>query len=101
MPKKLNTLKVWPNPFHALDADGRPAGVLPYEPEGNGVTTFDARRFVGAMVDAEILQKFPPGDARQAVQRTWFKFQDDVSEVRCSPYYQHAIARGEIFAADK
>ena len=98
MPKR--TLLVWPNPFHALDHEGRPAGVLPYEPEGNGVTTFDDRRFVGAQLKAEVLQKFPRGDAREPVQKTWFEFSDEPVTVKNTAYYAHAIARGEIFAAD-
>lgn len=99
MPKR--TLLVYPNPFHAIDHEGRPAGVLPLEPEGDGVTTFDDRRFVGATLKAEILQKFPRGDARQSVQRTTFDFSDEPVEVRNTPYYRMAIARGEILAADK
>lgn len=99
MPKQ--TLLVYPNPFHALDHEGRPACVLPYEPEGNGVTTFDDRRFVGANLKSEILEKFPQGDARESRQRTWFDFTAEAVRVRNTAYYQHAIARGEIFAADE
>lgn len=94
------TLLVWPNPFHAVDHEGKPAGVLPYEPVGNGVTTFDERRFVGALLKSEVLQKFPRGDARENVQRTWFEFADEAVRVPSTPYYKAAIARGEIFAAD-
>lgn len=95
------TLLVWPNPFHALDHEGRPAGVLPYEPEGNGTTTFDDRRFVGAQLKSEITQRFPRGDARQSIQRTWFEFTDVAIRVKNTAYYSQAIARGEIFAADE
>lgn len=94
------TLLVWPNPFHAVDHEGRPAGVLPYEPVGDGVNTFDDRRFIGAMVKAEILQKFNAGDGRQTVQRTGFVYADEPVRVSDTAYYRHAIARGEIFAAD-
>jgi hypothetical protein len=95
------TLLVWPNPFHQLDAEGRPAGVLPYEPVGNGINTFDDRRFVGATLKAELIETFPRGDARTNVQRTWFEYFDEPSKVPATPYYKQAIARGEIFAADE
>lgn len=94
------TLLVWPNPFHAVDHEGHPAGILPYEPMGDGVNTFDDRRFIGAMVKAEVIQKFAPGDGRQSVQRTGFVYADEPIRVHDSAYYRHAIARGEIFAAD-
>lgn len=96
----MRTMLVWPNPFHAVDHTGRPACVLSYEPEGNGVDTFDDRRFVGASLKATILQKFAPGDARQTVQRTTFEYADEPTKVPATAYYKHAIARGEIFAAD-
>ncbi len=95
------TLLVWPNPFHALDHEGRPAGVLSYEPTGDGSRTFDARRFVGATLQAKITQKAIEGTAQQSLQRTWFEYLEEPTEVTATPYYKHAIARGEIFAANK
>lgn len=98
---KLQTLKVWPNPFHALDHEGVPCALLPYEPEGDGVTTFDDRRFVGAHLQAKITQTFQRGDARHAIQRTSVKYTNEEVTVRNTAYYAHAILRGEIFAADE
>lgn len=98
---KPRTLLVWPNPFHALDHEGRPAGVLSYEPTGNGSTTFDSRRFIGADLKATILEKAIVGTAQQSMQRTWFEYLSEPVTVPESPYYKHAIARGEIFAADE
>lgn len=97
---KSRTLLVWPNPFHALDHEGHPAGVLSYEPTGDGVKTFDARRFIGATLESRITAKAIEGTAQQSMQRTWFKYLDEPTEVPETPYYKHAIARGEIFAAD-
>lgn len=97
---KPRTLLVYPNPFHALDHEGHPAGVLSYEPTGDGVKTFDSRRFIGASLQSHILDKAIEGTAQQTTQRTWFDYNDDPIEVPESPYYKHAIARGEIFAAD-
>lgn len=94
------TLKVWPNPFRHVDHRGQPCGVLPYEPEGDGVITFDARRFVGATLQATILQKFPEGDARQTVQDTSFVFSDEPTTVRDSAYYRSAVKNGELLPAD-
>lgn len=98
---KPRTLLVWPNPFHALDHEGHPAGVLSYEPTGDGVKTFDSRRFIGATLQSKILEKAVEGTAQQTMQRTWFEFTEEVVEVPESAYYKHAIARGEIFAADE
>lgn len=97
---KPRTLLVWPNPFHALDHEGRPAGVMSYEPTGDGVTTFDSRRFIGASLQSHILEKAIVGTAQQTMQRTWFDYLDEPVEVPESAYYKHAIARGEIFAAN-
>lgn len=98
--KILRTLRVYPNPYHHLDHEGRPCGVLPWEPEGDGVTTFDSRRFVGATLQAVITKKFPKGDARQTEQDTTFIFSDEAVQVNDTPYYRRAIKSGEIFAAD-
>lgn len=96
----MPNLKVFPNPYKQLDHKGRPSSVLPYEPEGNGITTFDARRFVGAQLKSKILQTFAPGDARQTVQDNWYEFGDEAVEVPDTPYYRRAILQGDLIAAD-
>lgn len=93
-------LLVWPNPFHALDHEGHPAGILPVEPSGDGVKTFDDRAFVGARLNAEFTFKAIVGTAQASEQRSKFAYTDEPVEVPATPYYKHAIARGEIFAAD-
>jgi hypothetical protein len=100
MPKP-RTLLVYPNPFHALDHEGQPAGVLSYEPTGDGATTFDERRFIGASLQHKMLSIAVQGTAQHSMQRTWFEYLDTPVEVPESPYYTMAIARGEIFAANE
>jgi len=97
----MPTLKVFPNPYKQLDHQGRPCSVLPYEPEGDGVTTFDARRFVGARLQVTILKTFAPGDARQMVQDNSFVFEDEAVDVPDTAYYRTAIRQGDLIAADK
>jgi hypothetical protein len=101
---KPRTLLVWPNPFAALDHEGRPHGILQFEPEGDGVRTFDDRRFVGAQLTAEILGTLPtshPNETAQTIQRTTFVYADEPTPVRNTAYYTGAIRRGELFAADE
>ncbi len=97
----ITKLKVWPNPFLQIDHEGRPNGVLPYEPEGDGVRTFDSRRFVGAHLKAVILEEFPKGDPRQTVQDTTFEYEEVAVEVKNTPYYRNALKDGSLFAADE
>lgn len=94
------TLKVYANPYHQLDHLGRPSCVLPFEPEGDGVRTFDARRFVGATLKAKVLEKFPPGDPRQNVQENTFEFSDEPTTVKATAYYLGALRRRELIPAD-
>lgn len=96
----FRTLKVYANPYKTLDGEGRPCHVLPYEPEGDGVKTFDDRRFVGATLKVKVLEKFPDGDPRQTVQENTFVFSDEPALVKDTPYYRHALKRGDILPAD-
>lgn len=97
----MKILRVWPNPFHSLDHEGRPNSIFPVEPKGNGVTTFDARAFVGARIKTEMTFVPITGTAQASQQKTWFEYEDEPSEVEDSPYYRHAIASGQLFAADE
>lgn len=96
----LRTLKVYPNPYKVYDHEGRPCNVVPFEPEGDGVSTFDSRKFVGAQLKVKVLKKFPEGDARQTEQENTFEYQDDPVTVRDTPYYREALRRGDLIAAD-
>lgn len=101
---KPRTLLVWPNPFHALDHEGRPHAILPFEAEGDGVSTFDDRRFVGATLTAEIVGPLPtahPDETAVVTQRTTFVFGDEPTTVRNTAYYTGSLRRGELLAADE
>lgn len=97
----LRTIKVYPNAYGALDSSGRPRAALPYEPTGDGVTTFDARRFVGATLKTKVLEKFPRGDARESVQENTFEFSDQETTLPATTYYLDALRRGELLPADE
>lgn len=96
----LRTLKVFPNPYKRYDHEGRPCNALPFEPEGDGVNSFDSRRFVGAQLSVKILEQFPQGDARQTVQDNVFVFSDEAVVVKDTPYYRDALKRGDLIPAD-
>ncbi len=101
---KIKFLNVYPNPFHALDHLGRPAGVLPNEPEGDGIHTFDSRAFVGARLRTEITYK--PNlqyglDASHQRQDTQFDYTEEPVTVKNTPYYRSALQRRELLPADE
>lgn len=82
---KIKTLKVVPNPYSALDADGRPQAVVSMEGQ------FD--RYVGAVLNVEESQKTGKHifdiDTSTAV------------EVPATPYYLRRLWAGTLVAADQ
>lgn len=99
---KPKTLRIFPNPFHALDHDGHPNAVMPKEPEGHVGNPIDNREFIGAQMRHEFIDPvLPDGDARQRRQRTRFVFSDDAVTVPHTAYYRFALVRREVIAADE
>jgi len=82
---KIKTLKVVPNPYSALDADGRPQAVVSMEGQ------FD--RYVGARLDVEESQK---------TGKHIFEFDTSTAvEVPATPYYLRRLWAGTLVAADE
>lgn len=100
MPKP-RMLRVWPNPFSAIDHEGRPAGVVSLEPVGDGITVFDDRRFVGCVLKSKVTKKVPRGSAQQNEQDTWFEYDKEPTTVPLTPYYVRAVRTGELVCADE
>lgn len=95
------TLLVLPNPYHALDAFGGPAGAVPYEPTESPVPV-DDRRWVGVTrLETELLDTFGRGDLRSPRQHTRFVFDDAPVSLPISQYYVDRIREGALIPADE
>jgi hypothetical protein len=101
MPLKL--LRVYADPYGALDHEGRPAHVCPKE-----LPTSAHDRWVGAhlhadtklkQVDAHVLESVRAG-LHEHPQDTLYDFDEAPVELPVTPYYLQRIKHGEIVAAD-
>ena len=101
------TLRVYPNPYLHVDAEGRPCAIVPYEP-ANGNDVAMSKRFVG-MTMKHAITFTAPRDAKgnipsgqQDVQSTWFEpTSDEPVELPDTAYYRAAIRAGELIPADE
>lgn len=94
-----DTLRVCPNPYKFVDADGTPMGVFPEDPEYAGGT----RRWVGASlcpVRTKITQERDPHTERAHKQTTCFVFDMGPHERPATPHYLQGIRTGDLLAAD-
>lgn len=113
----MNELRVVCNPFVALDHDGVPAGLFPFEPDhANG-----ARRWVGAIVDRSRSGPVKPPPGQKApmtfvqtnakggrgtsmvqvdIHRHLFAFDIGPQRVPNTAHYRKGVLHGDIFAAD-
>jgi len=109
-PKRV---RVFPNPFAAMDAQGRPCGLCPSDPDEGG----EPGRFVGAHPVATFLGEEVKGEIRNRRQDTGYRFLDcSNSETRpfqladelatkepvslvLTPYYRDRIADGSLIDA--
>lgn len=99
-------LRVVANPYHALDAQGRPAGAVPLDP----TRASGSVRYIGATLAATVLERWggkdrlgrptfdPRGYGRQ--DTTW-SFSDEPVEIEDTPYHRQRLASRELFAADE
>lgn len=109
-------IKVYPNPWKALDADGDPCAVVPRDPIGDGG---GPGSFVGARIDAARTKMGPElrkgDDLRSRRQTTKFTFlgiasnDPDLSsllaaaepvEVPATRYYRDRLLDGSLLPAD-
>lgn len=101
MPLPIKTLSVLPNPWAAIDHQGRPSGVVLCDPVEHVPTRGDEpRRFVGATMAARMLREFPPGDPRSNEQDTTWTFVTEPVALPNTGYYRERIRSGELIAAD-
>lgn len=110
-------LRVYPNPWKAIDRDGLPCAVVPMDPEADGG---GPGQFVGARVDrkrTKVLQQLEPHDnLRSARQKTTYEYLGIASNdpklaeklfatepitLPKSRYYRERIREGALFAADQ
>lgn len=105
MPLPIKSLLVLPNPWAAIDHQGRPSGVVMCDPVEH-VPTRDGepRRFVGAHLDpvkTRMTREFARGDARSNEQDTVWVFATKPVDLPNTPYYRERIRHGELIAADE
>lgn len=98
------TLRVFPNPYLHVDAEGRPVAVVPVEPTNQNDV---GGGYVGAtlkFVKTFIAPKSNHPNVRmpqQDMQETWFEFDDEPVTVPDTIYYRRAIMSGELISADE
>ncbi len=114
----MDELKVICNPFVALDHDGVPAGVYPFDPDHGG----GSRRWVGATIDRGRSGPEKPAAGRQqpmalvstgaktgrriasvpvAAHRHFYAFDLSPQRVPKVAHYIKGILHGDIFPADQ
>jgi len=96
MPSRLDVrLRVWCNPWHSIDHEGRPAGAFPRHGVGN--------LYVGARVLATTPAKLEDGHFVSASQDTVFHYSREAVEIRDTGdgYYKRAVRDGALLAADE
>lgn len=99
-------IRVYPNPFSAIDHEGRPCGRVMLDPVDHHAYAADhePRRYVGAAIDNEktvVFQKSAKGSAQADLQETFWSFSEDVVELPRTHYYLERIRANELFAADE
>jgi hypothetical protein len=119
MPEITRTLTVYPNPYLAFDAVGRPASAFPHEPQfvgglpaDTGVHFVGSTRTMGRELRAampnltahhEYVHHFgpqPEGAPAQAVPADASRAPHPPTIVENSEYYRRAIRSHQLFAAD-
>ena len=99
MASQPRTLRVYPNPYLHIDADGRPVAALPIEPAHNNDT---GHRRVGMVLKHALISKADRLSPQQDMQETWFEPADELPvTVPETAYYQAAIRDGSVIPADE
>lgn len=103
-------LRVRSNPYHVLDHDGRPAGVVPtdaaehtpyFDPHGSHPENprWEPRRYVGARLhkDTKVIAS---GPNHEHAQDTVWEFSSEAEELPETKYYLQCLKDGSLLAAD-
>ena len=104
MPRE-QTIRVFANPYCALDHEGRPSGAVMFDPVDHHAyaSSDQPRRYVGAMHCPErtkVYQKAAEGSAQSDLQDTVWNFSEDAVTLPLSHYYLGHIRSGDLIAAD-
>jgi hypothetical protein len=98
MPRHTIDLSVLPNPYHALDHEGRPAGPCPRE---RTPTTVGHQGYVGAERHCTVPEKLVDGHQGTPAQDTCWQFSKEPTQVRDPHgYYRQMLRDGALFPAD-
>jgi hypothetical protein len=98
----IQMMRVLPNPYSALDHEGRPSGAFPHEPIGGGSQApgEDYVRYVCAHREHKVLRQANPNlQLRQLDDYCW-KFSMEPENVEATVYYNRAVRSKQILAAD-
>ncbi len=98
--KAAPTLRAYPNPYKALDHEGRPASAVLCDPVDHVPYGSDAemRRYVGATLVVEELK--PAGRHTPAVHDRGWEFAFEPVVLPKTDYYRQRIFHGDLVAAD-
>jgi hypothetical protein len=97
MPKPKRELRVFANPYSALDHEGRPAGAYPYDPiehHGDDLMYVGATRHVKKIADAH-----PKGLHGVIHDRTW-DYATEATTIPNTLHYRRGIQHGDLVPAD-
>ena len=107
------TLRVFANPYAALDHEQRPAGrvlidpvehMAPHDDYSNPAEPKHERRYVGAALDPEltkVLKRAPHGSAQADLQDTVWKHEEGDVELPDTPFYRLHLRQRSLFPADQ
>lgn len=103
MPVRVATLSVFANPWTYIDEHGRPVGVCMVDVNQHVAE----RRWVGARVGAELLEKAQvevvrgrTHETRSARHKLHIEYATEPEEVPNTAYYRERVRTGDLFAAD-
>jgi len=98
--KKPVLLRVRPNPYFALDANGMPAGLVRVDPEAGrpGVIEFVGAKVLKTPTDEKDNKAREPMYRRRA---TLITFAQEPVEILATPYHVEQVRSGALIAADK
>lgn len=100
---KTATLRVLPNPFSALDAEGMPAGAVRYDPDVGrpGVVHFVGAEMVREVLDEEAFKGNRERQPRFRRRRTRFTWSQAPVVIPATKYHVERVRAGELLPADK
>jgi hypothetical protein len=103
--KQAPPLRVRPNPYFALDADGMPAGIVRVDPEVGrpGVIEFIGATLTKTTIEGEVFKGVRNERLPKSYQRrsTAIVFAQDAISIAATPYHIEQVRAGAVLADDK